>query len=46
MHRYRTHTCGELGVDHLERRVRLAGWIHAVRDHGRLVFVDLRDQSI
>ncbi|VAW01172.1 Aspartyl-tRNA synthetase @ Aspartyl-tRNA(Asn) synthetase [hydrothermal vent metagenome] len=43
MHAYRTHTCGELRNSDVDSSVRLSGWIHRKRDHGGLLFIDLRD---
>jgi aspartyl-tRNA synthetase len=43
MHRYRSHTCGELRAADIGRDARLSGWCHRIRDHGGLLFIDLRD---
>ena len=43
MHPYRTHTCAQLSSANVGETVRLSGWIHRKRDHGGVLFVDLRD---
>src|SRR3954462_4918670 len=43
MHRYRTHTCGQLRPSDVGGTVRLSGWCHRIRDHGGVLFIDLRD---
>ena len=43
MHPYRTHTCNELRASDAGKTVRLSGWMFRLRDHGCILFVDLRD---
>jgi aspartyl-tRNA synthetase len=43
MHRYRSHTCGALRDSHIDQTVRISGWCHRIRDHGGVLFIDLRD---
>jgi len=43
MHRYRSHTCADLRSSDVGRSTRLSGWVHRVRDHGGVLFIDLRD---
>ena len=43
MHAYRSHTCAELSAADVGSNVRLSGWVHRVRDHGGILFIDLRD---
>src|SRR5712692_6322839 len=43
MHRYRTHTCGALCESDIGIEARLSGWCHRIRDHGGVLFIDLRD---
>jgi aspartyl-tRNA synthetase len=43
MHRYRSHTCGALRESDIDQTARLSGWCHRIRDHGGLLFIDLRD---
>ena len=43
MHAYRSHTCADLRAEHVGQTIRLSGWVHRVRDHGGILFIDLRD---
>ena len=43
MHRYRSHTCGALRAAEIGATARISGWVHRVRDHGGVLFIDLRD---
>ena len=43
MHSYRSHTCASSGMADVGETVKLSGWVHRVRDHGGLLFIDLRD---
>ena len=43
MNRYRSHFCNELSVKNIEETIKLSGWVHRIRDHGGVFFIDLRD---
>ena len=43
MHQYRTHNCGQLNKTNINQTTKLSGWVHSKRDHGNLIFIDLRD---
>ena len=43
MNKYRSHNCAELDEQDIDKIVRLSGWLHRKRDHGNLLFIDLRD---
>ena len=43
MSKYRTHTCGDITLDHKDKEISMSGWINKKRDHGNLLFLDIRD---
>ena len=43
MNKYRSHNCSELSAKNIGKKIRLSGWIHRKRDHGNLLFIDIRD---
>ena len=43
MNKYRSHNCSELTEKDIQKKIKLSGWIHRKRDHGNLLFIDLRD---
>ena len=43
MSKYRTHTCGDITLDHKDKEISISGWINKKRDHGNLLFLDIRD---
>ncbi len=43
MHKFRTHNCSELNKSYVGQKIKLSGWVHSKRDHGSLIFIDLRD---
>ncbi|HJO92094.1 MAG TPA: aspartate--tRNA ligase [Victivallales bacterium] len=44
-HKYRTHYCGKVGESDIDHKIKVSGWIHSVRDHGGIIFIDLRDYT-